>query len=315
MGKRSTTEEFIKKARKIHGNKYDYVKVEYVDNKTKVKIYCKRCNTYFYQTPNIHLRGGGCDKCNHKEAYIERVKRAAKSFIIKAKQIHGDKYNYDDVDYKNAKLPVRIKCNTCGHVFYQNPNNHLRGQGCSSCYGNTKKTKEQFIENARKIHGNKYDYSKVVYKNNRTPMKIKCNKCNKYFYQDAGNHLSGQGCPYCASSNGEKKIAEILTNNTIEFKQEYIFKDCKDKRVLPFDFYLPLFNVCIEFQGKQHYKEGFSFYLSYNRGNVEKATLQFEKTRYHDKLRREYCAKNNIVLLEIKYDENIEEKLQEYFKW
>lgn len=309
MSKKLTTEEFIEKAKKKHGDLYDYSKVKYIKSNQKVIFICNRCHKEFLQLPNTHLVHGGCPECNYKEGMRNKIKRYAKRFIEKASILHNNKYDYSLVEYKNSKLPVTIICKKCGHVFKQLPNNHLHGEGCPNCFGNVPLTKEKFIQLAQKVHGCKYNYSEIIYTNNRTPMKIKCNKCGKIFYQDSGNHLSGQGCPYCVVSKGEMKIGEFLDKYNIKYEQQKVFKECKDKRALPFDFYLVDYNLCIEFNGKQHYKEGFSFYMSYNKGNHVKAQEQFNKTKLHDQIRKNYCVQNNIKLLEIRYDEDIEKVL------
>ena len=94
-------------------------------------------------------------------------------FISKAIAVHGEKYDYSKVEYVNALTKVTIICPIHG-AFEQKPANHLRGHGCPYCGGSAKHTTEQFIESARKIHGNKYDYSQVEYVTNRTPVKIIC---------------------------------------------------------------------------------------------------------------------------------------------
>ena len=240
MGKFDTKEIFIEKARRVHGDKYDYSQVDYVHSKVKVKIYCKYCNTYFWQLPSLHLTGRGCNNCRY----------------------------------------IRLGLNS-------------------------RKTTEEFIQQAKEVHGDIYDYTESKYVNADTKIKIRCKKCNKYFYQTPSAHLNNQGCPYCKESKGEKYISKILTTKNIAFNAQYKFNDCKYKKPLVFDFYIPNYNLCIEFNGEQHYKPIKKF------GGEE----TFKVRQKRDQIKREYCAKNNIVLLEIKYDENIEEKLQEYFKW
>lgn len=131
------------------------------------------------------------------------IKDNLKTFIQKAKEAHGDKYDYSLVEYKNSSTKIKIICPKHG-VFEQTPNNHLRGCGCLSCsFLNKASAKEQFIEKARKVHGNKYDYSLVDYKNNYTKIKIICSK-HGVFEQAPDCHLRlGAGCPHCKSSKGE----------------------------------------------------------------------------------------------------------------
>ena len=174
--------------------------------------------------------------------------------------------------------------------------------------------REQFIEKAKEIHGDKYDYSEVEYVNAHTKVKIFCNKCKKYFYQTPAAHLvSANGCPNCKSSKGEKYIEIFLRNNKIDYITQKKFNDCRDNRPLPFDFYLLNYNTCIEFQGKQHYEEGFEFF-KYVYKDKNKAKKAFEKVKYHDAIKKQYCLDHNIGLLEIRYDENVDEKLIDFLK-
>jgi hypothetical protein len=127
-------------------------------------------------------------------------------FVKRAGEKHDDKYGYDEVDYKNGKTRVKIYCNKCKKYFWQIPASHLQGTGCPECAGVKVPTTDEFIEQAKKIHGNIYKYDKVVYKGTNTKIKIYCNKCKKYFWQVPSNHLQGQGCPDC----GIKKRAELI---------------------------------------------------------------------------------------------------------
>lgn len=131
MPKRKTTEEFIADARKVHGDKYDYSKVEYINSTTKVCIVCPK-HGEFWQRPNDHLRGHGCDECaNNKPLTTE-------TFILKARDVFGDFYNYDSVEYVSAYIPVKIKCPIHGY-FHQAPYRHLYGCGCKKCANDANK--------------------------------------------------------------------------------------------------------------------------------------------------------------------------------
>ena len=116
---------FIKRANEIHGNRYDYSKVKYVNNKTKVCIICPE-HGEFWQRPDVHLKGCGCKKCVQKKLSNSDI------FVENAKKIHGDKYDYSKVEYKDSKTKVYIICPKHGG-FWQKPYNHLRGRGCSLC--------------------------------------------------------------------------------------------------------------------------------------------------------------------------------------
>ena len=159
------------------------------------------------------------------------------------------------------------------------------------------------------MHGDKYDYSLVEYKGAWNKVKI---KCNKIFEMRARLHLDGQNCPNCyPKSKGENEIKNLLIKYNIEYVSEQRFKECRDKKLLPFDFYLPKYNVCIEYQGPQHYLEGFNFYLFKTKNNQLMAKQLFEKQLKHDQIKRDYCKEHNILLYEITYKDNIEQKLNE----
>lgn len=131
MGKRLTKEEFIKKARDIFGDKYDYSKVVYINNSTKIEVYDKEYNEYFWITPASHLNG--CESARRKSIKLrERFSMGTENFISKAKEIHGDKYDYSKVEYVNNRSKVCIICPKHGE-FLQMPDKHLQGEGCPKC--------------------------------------------------------------------------------------------------------------------------------------------------------------------------------------
>lgn len=311
---KKTTEEFIQQAIKIHGNRYNYDKVEYKTACKKVLIKCNVCNREFWQTPMKHLLGQGC-RCNHKIGGL-KLRSNVNSFIEKAQKIHGNKYDYSEVKYTTSYTKVKIFCKNCQEFFWQQPNDHLQGRGCKKCRDNhfslqRRSSVSSFIKRAQKIHGNSYDYCGVNYINADIPVKIKCNNCNRIFYQTPQNHLKGKGCKYCNQSKNEKYIMKLLDSRKIEFITQKRFKECRHEKTLPFDFYLPKYNTCIEFQGQQHYYLD-KFLFRYK--DEETAKQAFKKQTLRDQIKRDFCKNNNIKLLEIRFDENIEEKLKRYFK-
>ena len=210
--KKLTTEEFIKRAREVHGDKYDYSKVEYVNSRTKICIICPK-HGEFWITPHSHLTGHGCHKCSCKCVL------SAEEFVKRAKEIHGNKYDYSKVEYKNYDTKVCIICSEHGE-FWQMPHSHLQGNGCPVC-GKLKlreqfqKTNNDFIEQARKVHDNKYDYSKTEYVNANTKVCIICPEHGE-FWQSPDNHLHKQGCPLCANINRLLKKSENTETFTIK---------------------------------------------------------------------------------------------------
>lgn len=146
-----STEDFILKATKVHGDKYLYDKVEYVESKTKVKIICKE-HGVFYQIPASHLIGKGCGKCANEYSGKKRSK-TKETFVEDAFSVHGGKYSYEIVQYTNSKEKVEIICPVHG-VFKQSPNLHLRGNGCPSCFNDRKRWH---------LHPSQYDKPHITY--------------------------------------------------------------------------------------------------------------------------------------------------------
>ena len=361
--RRYTTEQFIKKAHKIHGDKYDYSKVEYINTDTPVRIICKTCGSEFVQTPHNHLNGSGCKRCfdNNKRGKSQVL--TTEQFIRKAINIHQYKYDYSKVKYVNSSTKVCIICKQCGREFQQTPAHHLSGEGCIVCnnhksseafiadankkynfkydytltdykdsrkeviiichekfkngkehgqfkrkpsehlfseYGGCprcnkrmyKLNTEDFINKAQDVHGNKYDYSKVRYVNTNTPVTIICHKkdcnCNEHgeFLQTPGSHLYGQGCPICNNSSLEREVEGLLVEMGIDFIREYKIKTSSKKRQR-LDFYLINKQIAIECQGIQHF-EPIEFF-----GGVK----GFNENLRRDKIKKEWCEKNNIKLI------------------
>jgi very-short-patch-repair endonuclease len=362
-----TTEEFIKRSRKIHNNIYDYSLVDYKNNNTKVSIICKNAtHSIFLQTPQSHLSGNGCKKCHYEkvtpttEKFIEKAKQVKKhqnrnydyslteykrwdkkiliickkhgvfkqranshlrgngcyecwiedmyytqdEFIKQANKVHKkNKYNYSLVVYRGCKIPIKIVCRKKSHgTFKQMPQDHLQGNGCCKCNKFKKLTQKEFVEKSSLVHGKKYDYSKVKYKNSKAHIIIVCHTHGK-FEQLAGEHMAGEGCPSCNNSKGENKIKIMLDKYSIKYIPQNRFDECRYKRPLPFDFYLPKNNICIEFDGRHHFEAIEQF------GGKDALV----ETKKKDMIKTKFCRKNKIKLIRIKYTENIEQKLSQIF--
>ena len=226
-------------------------------------------------------------------------------FIEKCKKIFPD-YDYSQVNYIGTHYFVDIICPKHGK-FTTLASNLLAKHGCPRCNQRTP-TKESFVEIANIRHHNKYDYSKAIYINNNTKLEIICPKHGS-FWSTPGNHLVGKGCPKCKTSKGENRIRDILNSLNVVFVEQKRFKDCKDKKPLPFDFYLEDYNACIEYQGEQHY-------ILVKRGNqtLEQLNDILKRVQFHDSIKRNYCKEKGIELLEIRYDEDIEVKLKEFIE-
>jgi very-short-patch-repair endonuclease len=240
------TELFISKANKIHKNRYDYSKVNYINAKTKVTIVCREHGD-FQQTPSNHLCNYNCQKC------AKNFQLDTASFIEKAKGIHNDKYDYSKVNYINADTQITIICKEHGE-FTQIPDFHInRKCGCPKCSNNVKLDLSEFIEKSNKIHCNKYDYSKVEYNNNRNHIIIICKKHGE-FSQIPFLHLLKHGCPNCINKT-EYKFYEKIKEIYPTIKRQYKVEWCKNKLCLPFDFAIEELKIIIELDGEQHFTQ------------------------------------------------------------
>ena len=251
-GKRaSNVQAFIDKARKVHADKYDYSQVLYSNNSNKITIACSKHGS-FLMRPYSHLAGQGCPECG--------IARRSKTHLYTQEDFlrlscakHQNKYDYSKAVYEYAHRPIIIVCPLHGE-FKQSPSNHWLGQGCPKC-GNKKGSekrvfsKEEFITEARKIHGDKYDYSNIQYFRSQSSIKILCQKHGE-FPQRPNSHLMGQGCPKCGSteSKNEQEIHDFLLSMGIADIQSRV------RNIIPpqeIDIYSPSCKIGIEYCG--HY--------------------------------------------------------------
>lgn len=280
-----------------------YVKDLSPHSSKKINVVCDYCGNE-YKTQYAMVVNGRkiiqkdcCSKCTGKKtSEVSKIKRA-KKYIEKAQKI-CDEYGYILIttidDYIDAKMNIDFICPKHGKQTMM-LDNLIHGHKCRLCSyeerGNNLKHSIQFVKKSiESINGNKLlnpqDY-KDTFTNN---LNIQCS-CGNIFTTSFSNYTKHNvntcfSCS-CKESSGEKRIKEFLKLNNINFIQEKRFDDCRNIKPLPFDFYLPDYNMCIEFDGQQHYKDvGF--------GN-------YEKTKKHDIIKNEYCKNNNIDLLRIPY--------------
>lgn len=277
---RPTTEEWVKECRTVHNNKYDYSKVTYKNNSTKVCIICHEVDEFgkehgeFWQTPSVHLQMKcGCPKCTNKHTLTKD------EFIEKSFKLHKLKYDYSKVNYKSLRDKVKIICPVHGE-FEQTAQSHLSGRGCPFCANNVRKTTEQFIDEARKIHGDKYGYDKVCYINNKRKVKIIC-PIHGVFEQSPLAHLHmAQGCPECYTENKHlsetkvyKQLKEIYPN--VEYQKHFQWLGYQS-----LDFFLPDHNVAIEYQGRQHFSNE-TFYKQNNSDLLRRDLTKIKLCKEH----------------------------------
>lgn len=207
--KRVTMGEFLERSKIAHGEKYDYSKVEYKSTTEKVLIVCLTCGDEFTQKPSFHMMGFGCLKCSFK---IGRKRLTQEQFVQRSTEVHGTKFDYSKAVYVTGKDKVVLICKACGTEFSQEASSHLCGHGCPQCrivIGRAKRTKpfEQFVADARGIHGEKYTYDGSDFVNRKSEISITCNQCGTTFKQNAHGHLAGYGCTTCSYASRSAKMS------------------------------------------------------------------------------------------------------------
>ena len=257
--------------------------VDYVSF-NKVKCDCNICG--YSKTDNCRNLGYKKYKC--KYCILKEKSLLLKDGKINILEINGDK--------------LKIECKD-GHIYYQDRRNLLKGKYCLKCFLLNKIiTQEEFIKRSIDIHGEEYEYNLEDFKNLHSKIEIKCNK-NHVFIQKASNHLQGKGCPICRESLGERSIKKYLDDKGIIYNRQKSFEDCKNQFILKFDFYLPEKNSIIEYDGIQHFESVKIF------GGEKK----FEILKRCDYIKNNYCNDKGIKLLRISYQENINDKLNNFF--
>ena len=250
----------------------------------------------FEVTPVNHLHGNGCPKC--KAEYLSSSQRMSQhDFVKRANEIHNYKYDYSLLDYKGGSKKIDIICPIHG-VFTQDPFSHLSGHGCPTCSNERlslrfRSNTEEFIEKAKSVHGDLYDYKNVKYKNCKEKVEIIC-KIHGAFFQTPNDHLRGAGCPECSNSRGETAVSVYLEHHNIKYIRQFIIRNenvfCKNK-IIKVDFYLPEYDSFIEFNGEQHYRPNEHF----------GGKAIFEKQKERDFALKQYCKEHNILFIEIPY--------------
>lgn len=309
-----TLQDWINKFQYIHGDKYDYSLITEENYKNdKIPIICK-IHGIFYQTKRDHSIGKGCRKCNatshhgsKKELihnhipnhdiigkpYITKITKDI--FLDRCKEKYNDRFDYSNINYVNRTTLVKIICKKHGE-FEVTPKQHLNSCGCPGCCKENRAkgrtlSKEYWLNECYKKHGNKYDYSKVNYNNGNTIVEIIC-PIHGSFFQKAYNHSHGAGCPKCIESHLEEEIRILLEANNITYEYQKMFKWLGKQRL---DFYLPDYNIAIECQGEQHFKLVPYF------DNEE----SFKLRKKRDKIKNKLCFENNVKLY---YFSNVKHK-------
>lgn len=243
-------DKFIERANKIHNNKYDYSKVSFNKLSDKVDIICP-VHGVFKQAANKHLLGRGCPVCAN-EKRSKRFSKGYESFVNESREKFGDKFSYDKAVYVNKNTPLIITCPIHGDVEVA-PSTHLKSNtGCKYCSMEelkmkTRETKEHFVEKAREVHDDLYDYSNFKYVNWHTPGYVTCRKHGDFLVTPCNHTTNRSGCPKCGhfKSRWENEIYEFIVSLNVDAEQS-------NRSVLggsEIDVYVPSFNLGIECDG------------------------------------------------------------------
>lgn len=296
MPKKKSQQQFIQECINANPN-LDYSKTIYNGSNNKIIISCPKHGEVSV-IANDFLRSKKCPKCGNNvptnQEFIDRCKK------------YYPTYDYSKCVYTTRDAPVTVICKKHNYEFYPLAQNLERGQAmCPMCKKEVYKetftmSQNDYIKRCKEIHNNKYDYSKTVYTKMDDKVIITCPKHGE-FKQLASNHIRGYGCPKCKRSKGEEQIAIILENLNIKYLEQYPIK--QGNKTFKIDFYLPDYNIFIEYNGIQHYIPIEHF------GGIVRLNQQTER----DNNLQNYCNLNQIELIEIKYDQDIKEILTKRF--
>lgn len=301
----------LNKLKSIYKDTIDFSKfVEFHDNtKTEETFKCNKHNIWFKRRLDLMQKGHtGCPLCRKDNKTIRCLNRrlTTEEFVKRANIVNGNKYTYEKAVYITNTTPIIVTCPRHGD-WVTRPANHISNNkkvssGCPKCAAEKTsmrctKSKEQFLKEAKRIHGNKYLYNKSEYNKTDIPITITCRKHGD-FQQLPYIHLKGHGCPICSSSRGENKIALILDELGLKYVREYVIKTSEHR--YRYDFYIPKLKLLIEYHGEQHFAPVKYF------GGLEK----YKQVFISDREKLELSLVKGMHIIVIPYDKN--DDLQDY---
>lgn len=276
---------------------------KYINAKTKILHHCLIHDFYWEITPTSVLsKKSGCPKCK-KEKFAKSTTKTKEEYVA---ELLTKNPNIELIgNYLGNKVHTRHYCKLHNYSFDSTPDVILRGCGCKFCgtekiADKKRKTHEQYLTELKEI--NPDIIALETYDGALIPILHKCLIDGHEWHARPANILFGNGCPQCHESSGERKVRQWLEKHNIPYIFQQPFKDCRDIKPLPFDFYLPTYNSCIEYDDRQHFEP-----IEYFGGQDA-----FEITIKHDNMKNEYCKDNGISLLRIPYFKNIEEELNNF---
>ena len=293
-----TQKEFLCRTKDLFGENLCFSKSQYHNNFTPVSVVCKK-HGEFRKVPSVLFTGHGCRKCRLDERLKsgQNAKITNDDFFRNVNRFPLNKHIlFDGSCFKGVMHSIIVKCPKHGEIFVKEARNLLRIPCCNKCVLEEKL--EKFINKSKKIHGERFDYSKTIYKSSNQKLTITC-RTHGDFLATPNAHLDGKGCPSCNISKGERAIELFLIRNDIKYTKEKRFLGCIDKKQLRFDFYLPEYNTCVEYDGYWHFHP--------YRHDIKR----LKNIQRKDKIKNNYCYNNLISLIRIKDLKNIDPTLTE----
>lgn len=274
----------------------------YINNKSRIYCKCKICGEEWNSSASHLMHGRGCPNCAMNKFFNSR--RLNIDIIKERMYFHNPNIEIISGDYINQKSKIKCRCNICGTQWETVAAVLASGGGCGKCnrepyYNSIRPTieeiKKEFIDNDMQM-----ELLSDKYVNISSKLHVKCKKCNNKWYVSLNQLRSNKsGCPRCRSSIGEKTIHKILKDNKIDFIPQYKTPDCKNKKELPFDFYLTEYDIFIEYDGIQHYEP-----TSFGCSREEEVLKNFNNTLMNDEIKNQYCSMNNKILIRVPYYED-----------
>lgn len=226
-GSKFTSHEIIARLKEVHGGKYDFSEVEVaLGVKQKVRVICPKHGRFSSRVDSL-LKGSGCKRCALDD-YAEKLRLDPEIAVKRMQVVHSDFYGYDKTEYTLGREKIVVTCPIHGD-FEIEAMKHLKGNGCRMC-ANLKKTgnRDDFIREAQKYHGRRYDYSEVEYETAHVDVRIKCPE-HGVFLQTPNNHKRGQGCPYCGEfdrhlENKDPETPTTVYYMTLKYEQLIFYK-------------------------------------------------------------------------------------------
>lgn len=274
----------------------------YINASSPILHKCKLDGCEWMATPSNILNGTGCPRC------ANNIKRTHSEYILLLSEINP----MIEVigEYVDANTTILHYCKKHKIEWMARPYNILMGEGCPMCRSEKisialTKDNQWYVDKLKIVHPDIEAIDEYI--NYNTPIRHLCKKHNYEWCVSPRDVVRNNGCPKCFQYKREKLISIWLDNHNIDYISQYKFDDCRDKRPLPFDFYLPQYNACIEHDGRQHF-----VLVDFAGKGIEWAQSQLNITQYHDNIKNEYCKNNHINLLRISYFQDIEEELNNF---